>query len=174
MGVISFFFSGFVLVKIPFPLTNRFKVMLQRGVDLETLDVSRERRAELGTRRRRLIAASPRRYVSSLSWYFLLMFGLRGFLRVILGEDPDSIDADRAMQMQMGMSAGGPGVFDAPAAYKHEKEELQMAQHSWVLEDCELQLCGAAVAARVQNAALGARPVKKAGARVKKVRRVKK
>ena len=74
----------------------------------------------------------------------------------------------------MGMGGGGPQGFDAAPAYKHEKEELQMAQHSWVLEDAELQLCGAAVAARVQNAALGARPVKKAGARVKKVRRVKK
>ncbi|CAH0367666.1 unnamed protein product [Pelagomonas calceolata] len=155
MTVISFFFSGFVLVKVPFPVTQRFKQMLQRGVDLATLDTS---------------------YVSSLSWYFLLMFGLRGFLRVVLGEDPDAMDANREMQMQMGMGmgGGGPQGFDAAPAYKHEREELQMAQHSWVLEDAELQLCGAAVAARVQNAALGARPVKKAGARVKKVRRVKK
>ena len=155
MTVISFFFSGFVLVKVPFPVTQRFKQMLQRGVDLATLDTS---------------------YVSSLSWYFLLMFGLRGFLRVVLGEDPDAMDANREMQMQMGMGmgGGGPQGFDAAPAYKHEKEELQMAQHSWVLEDAELQLCGAAVAARVQNAALGARPAKKAGARVKKVRRVKK
>jgi len=36
-----------VLVKVPFSLTNRFKSMLHRGVDLSTLDVS---------------------YVSSLSW----------------------------------------------------------------------------------------------------------
>ena len=82
MTVISFFFSGFVLVKVPFPVTQRFKQMLQRGVDLATLDTS---------------------YVSSLSWYFLLMFGLRGFLRVVLGEDPDAMDANREMQMQMGM-----------------------------------------------------------------------
>ena len=155
MTVISFFFSGFVLVKVPFPVTQRFKQMLQRGVDLATLDTS---------------------YVSSLSWYFLLMFGLRGFLRVVLGEDPDAMDANREMQMQMGMGmgGGGPQGFDAAPAYKHEKEELQMAQHSWVLEDAELQLCGAAVAARVQNAALGRAPVRKTGARVKKVRRVKK
>jgi len=155
MTVISFFFSGFVLVKVPFPVTQRFKQMLQRGVDLATLDTS---------------------YVSSLSWYFLLMFGLRGFLRVVLGEDPDAMDANREMQMQMGMGmgGGGPQGFDAAPAYKHEREELQMAQHSWVLEDCELQLCGAAVAARVQNAALGRAPPRKTGTRVKKVRRVKK
>ena len=155
MTVISFFFSGFVLVKVPFPVTQRFKQMLQRGVDLATLDTS---------------------YVSSLSWYFLLMFGLRGFLRVVLGEDPDAMDSQREMQMQMGMGmgGGGPQGFDAAPAYKHEKEELQMAQHSWVLEDAELQLCGAAVAARVQNAALGRVPPRKTGTRVKKVRRVKK
>ena len=56
------------------------------------------------------------------------------------------------MQMGMGMGGGGPQGFDAAPAYKHEKEELQMAQHSWVLEDAELQLCGAAVAARVVTA----------------------
>jgi hypothetical protein len=47
MGVVNTFFSGFVLVKIPFPLTPSFKTMLQRGIPLASLDVS---------------------YVTSLSW----------------------------------------------------------------------------------------------------------
>jgi len=155
MSVIGFFFSGFVLVKVPFPLTNRFKVMLQRGVDLSTLDVS---------------------YVSSLSWYFLLMFGLRGFFKVVLGEDPDSMDENRAMQMQMGMASGAGGIFDAPGAYKHEREELNMTQHAWDLDEVEMRLVGPHVAARVANAALGApRPTKPRGpgVRVKKVKRSK-
>mmetsp|Transcript_5407 Transcript_5407/g.17108 ORF Transcript_5407/g.17108 Transcript_5407/m.17108 type:complete len:292 (-) Transcript_5407:996-1871(-) len=88
MGIISFFFQGFVLVKVPFPLTQRFKIMLQRGVDLESLDVS---------------------YVSSLSWYFLVMFGLRGFFKILLGEDSDALDEARSTQMQMGMGMGGGG-----------------------------------------------------------------
>ena len=158
MTVISFFFSGFVLVKVPFPVTQRFKQMLQRGVDLATLDTS---------------------YVSSLSWYFLRMFGLRGFLRVVLGEDPDALDANREMQMQMGMGMGGPGqMFDAPGAFKHEREELAMTQHAWALDDVELTLVGAKVAARVANArGGGAAPAKgaaKPGVRVKKIRKVKK
>ena len=45
--------------------------------------------------------------------YFLLMFGLRGFFKVVLGEDPDAMDENRAMQMQMGMASGGGGIFDA-------------------------------------------------------------
>ena len=58
MQGISYFFSGYVLVKVPFHLTNGFKGMFQRGLDLKTLDTS---------------------YVSSVSWYFLVMFGLRAF-----------------------------------------------------------------------------------------------
>ena len=93
MNIIQQFFQGFVLVKIPFPLTNRFKSMLQRGVDLTTLDAT---------------------YTSSLSWYFLLMFGLRGVIKLLLGEeDSRALDEGRAYQMQMGTglgSGGGMGV----------------------------------------------------------------
>eukprot|EP00658_Telonema_sp_P-2_P007815 TRINITY_DN1290_c0_g1_i1.p1 TRINITY_DN1290_c0_g1~~TRINITY_DN1290_c0_g1_i1.p1 ORF type:complete len:197 (+),score=43.91 TRINITY_DN1290_c0_g1_i1:189-779(+) len=64
MGWISYFFSGFVVGKMPFPLTDRFKMMLQRGVELSSLDVT---------------------YVSSLSLYILTLFGLRGILTIALG-----------------------------------------------------------------------------------------
>ncbi|XP_028053515.1 ER membrane protein complex subunit 3-like [Camellia sinensis] len=63
---VNFFFSGFVAAKIPFPLTQRFRSMLQNGIDYSTIDVS---------------------YVSSRSWYFLNMFGLRGLFSLILGEE---------------------------------------------------------------------------------------
>lgn len=135
MGIISFFFQGFVLVKVPFPLTNRFKVMLQRGVDLATLDVS---------------------YVSTLSWYFLVMFGLRSLFKILLGEDSEALDESRATQMQMGMGVGmgggGGGMFDAPGAFKHERDELAMVSHTWALEDVELKILGPKAAARVANA----------------------
>lgn len=90
MGWINAFFAGFVIsmsnttfsacvsgvacmliwgrqsVKLPFPLTIRFKSMLQSGVATRDLDV---------------------RWVSSLSWYFLNLFGLQSVFIFILGND---------------------------------------------------------------------------------------
>ena len=53
-------------VKLPFPLTIRFKSMLQSGVMTRDLDV---------------------KWVSSLSWYFLNLFGLQSVFGFILGSD---------------------------------------------------------------------------------------
>lgn len=55
-----------VPVKLPFPLTLRFKSMLQSGVATHDLDVQ---------------------WVSSLSWYFLNLFGLQSVFIFILGND---------------------------------------------------------------------------------------
>lgn len=129
MAWINYFFSGFVLVKIPFGLTEGFKGMLQRGVDLKTLDPS---------------------YVSSLSWYFLVMFGLRGFFSLILGDNAVLDDA-RMMQAQMGMGAGMGAQqqmqFDASKAYKAEKENLMIVNHVWAVADAERKLLGLPIAA---------------------------
>ncbi|GLE02467.1 hypothetical protein PINS_up011305 [Pythium insidiosum] len=120
MGLMSYFFGGFVLVKVPFSLTQKFKLMLQRGIELPTLDVS---------------------YVSSVSWYFLVMFGMSGFLQLILGEKTANDDA-KAMQMQMGMGAGPNVGFDAPKMYKQERVSLRLHQHEWSLEHAEKRLLG--------------------------------
>jgi hypothetical protein len=80
MGWINAFFSGFVIMKLPFPLTPQFKAMLQSGVGTRDLDV---------------------RWVSSLSWYFLTLFGLQPVYNFILGSNNGkslrlSVHADRA------------------------------------------------------------------------------
>ena len=91
MGWITYFFSGFILVKLPFPLTDRFKQMLQRGVSLGGLDVS---------------------YVSSLSWYFVNLFGLRGLFACVLGSDSAGLDNAEVMAQQMQGGMGQMGQAD--------------------------------------------------------------
>jgi ER membrane protein complex subunit 3 len=66
MGWINAFFSGFVVLRMPFPLTPRFKQMLQSGVMTRDLDA---------------------RWVSSISLYFLCMFGLQSVFIYLLGSD---------------------------------------------------------------------------------------
>ena len=65
MQGISQFFHGFVLVKFLFPLTNGFKQMFQRGLDLSTLKTS---------------------YVYNVIWYFLVMFSLHAFFCLAIGD----------------------------------------------------------------------------------------
>lgn len=64
-------------MKLPFPLTIRFKSMLQSGVMTRDLDV---------------------RWVSSLSWYFLNLFGLQSVFGFILGHDNGMFLAYRGVQ----------------------------------------------------------------------------
>ncbi|KAL8091168.1 uncharacterized protein LOC141698107 [Apium graveolens] len=106
---VNFFFSGFVAAKIPFPLTQRFRSMLQNGIDLSTVDVS---------------------YVSSRSWYFLNLFGLRGLFSLILGEENATDDTQRMMQMS------GFG-FDPSKSLGAEKDGLDIIQHDWAMPKFE-------------------------------------
>ncbi|CAB1336013.1 unnamed protein product [Coregonus sp. 'balchen'] len=105
-GWINWAFSGFVITKVPFPLTLRFKPMLQRGIELLSLDAS---------------------WVSSASWYFLNVFGLR------------TADQSRIMQDQMtGAAMAMPP--DPNKAFKSEWEALEIVEHKWALENVEEEL----------------------------------
>ncbi|RKP08653.1 integral membrane protein DUF106-domain-containing protein [Thamnocephalis sphaerospora] len=116
MGWVNFFFSGFVLIKLPFPLTLRFKSMLQRGVDTSEMDVA---------------------WVSSLSWYFLNLFGLRSIFNIILGED-NVADGMRDMQAMGGMGMAPTGQpQDFNKLFLAEKENLELTVHRWELDDVE-------------------------------------
>ena len=120
MGIVNYFFSGFVLGKIPFPLTPSFKGMLQRGIALTTLDTA---------------------YVTSMSWYFLVMFGMRGLYSIVMGQG--GVTDDMAMmQAQMGMGQQGqPGQPpDMGKLFSAEAENMQIVEHQWFLDGAEERL----------------------------------
>jgi len=118
MAWVNHFFSGFCIGKLPFPLTLSFKGMLQRGIDLTTLDVS---------------------YVSSLSWYVLVLFGLRGINQIILGEANLGDDA-QLMQEQMSMNTAG--LPEINKVFQSEKENLDLVKHECDLDNIERKLLG--------------------------------
>jgi len=124
MGWVNFFFQGFVLIKLPFPLTLGFKSMLQRGIETPDMDV---------------------RWVSSLSWYFLNFFGLNGLYRLLLGNN-NSADASQDMSSTpfAGFNAAPQGPQDYNKLFKAEMDNLEFANgvFTWVgdgVEDRVLQ-----------------------------------
>ncbi|KAF0768770.1 ER membrane protein complex subunit 3 [Aphis craccivora] len=113
-GWINWMFSGFVTTKVPFPLTLRFKPMLQRGIELVSLDAA---------------------WVSSASWYFLNVFGLRSIYALVLGEN-NAADQSRLMQDQMSGAAMSMPM-DPKVAFKAEWEALEISSHKWALADLD-------------------------------------
>ena len=104
---------------------------MQRGIDLSSLDAS---------------------WISSMSWYFIGAFGMRGTLflafilyliiiftqgiyELLLGED-NQADQARAMQQQM---PGGPSgqIMDEQKAFKAEWEALKITDYRNALEHIE-------------------------------------
>lgn len=126
MQGIQYFFHGYVIIKIPFHLTQGFKQMFQRGLDLSTLDTS---------------------YVSSVSWYFLVMFGLRAFFRLVVGDPTPDVQQSAMIQHELGRAPGaapvGPQQFDAKKALVAEADNLELARaKKSVLDDAEKRLLG--------------------------------
>ncbi|KAK5018697.1 hypothetical protein LTR16_001359 [Cryomyces antarcticus] len=119
MGWINAFFSGFVIMKLPFPLTPQFKSMLQSGVGTRDLDV---------------------RWVSSLSWYFLTLFGLQPVYNFILGSNNAASQVQQQMaQANMGAGMMGPEA-DPDKLFLSEAENLEVVEHHWILDGIEERL----------------------------------
>ncbi|KAG8865364.1 ER membrane complex subunit 3 [Tulasnella sp. 330] len=126
MGWISFFFHGFIILRLPFPLTRGFKPMLQRGIETPDMDV---------------------RWVSSLSWYFLNLFGLNGLFSLILGGENSAADKSQDPasspfgQASNAMQTMAPGQ-DMHKIFLQEKENLELADglYKWAAEGVEQRM----------------------------------
>ncbi|KAI9631139.1 hypothetical protein KEM48_013199 [Puccinia striiformis f. sp. tritici PST-130] len=114
--VIMGWINAFFFVKLPFPLPNGFKQMLQRGIETRDMDIS---------------------WVSSLSWYFLNLFGLNSLYRLILG---DGNAADGTASLAMGgasnMAAVMPGQqMDYKKLFQTEIENLKLIDHQYICDE---------------------------------------
>lgn len=124
-SVTGAFFSGFVNAKMPFPLAQSFRSMLQQGLTLSSLDV---------------------RYVSSLSWCFLCMYGLQGLQNLITGSG--SMEEEMKMMtggMTGGMAGGAAGGMpgqpkDFTKLFKAEMENYEILAHKFALDDAEKEV----------------------------------
>jgi hypothetical protein len=106
MQGIQHFFSGFILLKVPFPLTAGFKSMFQRGLGAELPDLEPS-------------------YVSSVSWYFLVMYGLRSFLQLVIGDPPLEVREQSSKTMQYGYLPPGRTGQDGAAVAQQLRQEAE-------------------------------------------------
>jgi hypothetical protein len=113
--LVNTLFSGFALVRLPFPLTPRFRVMTHRDLDLSWLDSS---------------------YVSSMTWYMLTMYGSRPLMTLVLSlfqqEATEDVSTQQGVHslVQPGGPGGGGGApmgpqFNPKQAFGGEMEQLK-------------------------------------------------
>lgn len=113
---VGYIFSGFILLKLPFGLTQKFRSMLQQGLNLPDLDVS---------------------YVSAISWCFILVFGLNSILQHFDGGDNFSMlkEQEALMKAPMGMMPFGQPGTDHEKILSGEKENIEIIPQFSLLDD---------------------------------------
>jgi hypothetical protein len=119
---VGYFFSGFILLKLPFGLTQKFRSMLQQGLNLPDLDLS---------------------YVSAISWCFILVFGLSSILQHFDGADNFSMLKEQEQMMKAPMQMmpfGQPGGMDYEKVFSGEKENIEIIPNFSLLDDAPERL----------------------------------
>lgn len=127
MAWINSFFAGFVLAKVPFSLTQQFRSMTQSGIDMSNLDVS---------------------YVSSVSFYFLIVFGLNQLQPLIIDDDDSdegmkALDQDRKnmtgamnpMNQAGGLMGAANQGKEKKQIFKPQVDGLELINHKFVFEN---------------------------------------
>lgn len=119
---VRYFFSGFAVAKLPFPLSQRFRSMLQSGIERagQSLDVS---------------------YVSALSWYILNLFGNSAIVRLIQRQDMDeSGSKTNSSSMRNLAQELGSAFQGANSARETARTKLQAVDHYYSLPAVETRL----------------------------------
>jgi ER membrane protein complex subunit 3 len=111
---VGYLFSGFILLKLPFGLTQKFKSMMQQGINLPDLDVS---------------------YVSAISWCFLLVFGLNNILQHFDGEDNFSMMKEQEQMMKAPLMPFQDQGKDMEKICQSEKESIEIMPQFSLIED---------------------------------------
>lgn len=120
MGWVNYFFAGSVVMKLPFPLTEGFKAMLQNGVNTPNLNA---------------------RYVSAISWYFVNLFGLRPVYSLIM-DDPEAagqLVAQQQQQQQSITKLGAPGGPKVDKVFKAEAENIQILEQKGIFDGISIR-----------------------------------
>jgi hypothetical protein len=114
---VGYMFSGFILLKLPFGLTQKFRSMMQQGLNLPDVDVS---------------------YVSAISWCFILVFGLNSILQHFDGGDNFSMLSQQEQMMKAPMQMmpfGQQGGPEFEKLFSAEKENIEIIPQFSLLEE---------------------------------------
>lgn len=128
--------AGFLVVKLPFGLTERFKAITQQGIGVPALDTS---------------------FVSSGSWYMIAQSGMQRLVELVTPRRGASsaLDEAKMLQMQAGMGPammmgggmGGPQGWQPQQAFQAEASALGVAIYSSQLVDTETDMLARALQA---------------------------
>lgn len=111
---INYFFSGMIVGKVSFPLTQKFRELLQKGIEISNIDV---------------------KYISSLSLYFLVFMGIDKIFKIFF---------KGKFKGKMGMGGGMPpppvnpmGGSGNKKAMEKELGNVKTLNYEFAFEDCE-------------------------------------
>ena len=113
----GYFFSGYLILKLPFGLTRKFKSMMQQGLDLPDFDPS---------------------YVSAISWCLILVFGINPIIQFFDGgEDFSIFNQQKQMMTQPLNMMSNPltGKKDYKTIVDPEKESINIIANFSFIED---------------------------------------